>query len=59
MAIFFFSNTEECTTAAITSSDPNTKLLVLLVPSFGTDFRSDIPPNVTEKWFALILKVAL
>lgn len=47
-----FSNAERCKSTAITSSDPNNKLLLL---SFGTNFISDIQLNVVEKLFALNL----
>lgn len=47
-----FSNAENCGNAAIMSSDPDNKLLLL---SYGTNFISDTLLNVAEKLFALNL----
>lgn len=51
-----FSNAENCGDAAITSSDPDNKKLLL---SCGTNFISDTCLNVAEKLLALNLSATL
>lgn len=48
-----FSNAENCGNAAITSSDPDNRLLPL---SYGTNFISDTLLNAAEELFALNLE---